>query len=78
MRCPAEAVLSVAEGVSASHVEQVMRKTADAVTQCKFESTDPASDDAVLYKILQASLIGKDGHPVRPAGSRQHYLYTQQ
>lgn len=30
-----------------------MRKTADAVTQCKFESTDPASDDTVLYKILQ-------------------------
>lgn len=34
-----------------------MRKTADAVTQCKFESTDPASDDTVLYKILQASLL---------------------
>ena len=30
-----------------------MRNTADAVTQCKFEATDPASDQVVLYKILQ-------------------------
>lgn len=33
-----------------------MRKTADAVTQCKFESTDPSSDDTVLYKILQVNI----------------------
>lgn len=28
----------------------------DAVTNCKFESTDQASDDIVLFKILQARL----------------------
>jgi hypothetical protein len=32
---------------------EAMRATADAVPQCKFEATDPASDEVVLYKILQ-------------------------
>ena len=52
-------------GVSASHVEQVMRKTADAVTQCKFESTDPASDDTVLYKILQVVSSLQRARPIQ-------------
>lgn len=39
-----------------------MRKTADAVTQCKFESTDPASDDTVLCKILQVDGPQAWGH----------------
>lgn len=30
-----------------------MRATADAITQCKFEATDPAADEVVLYNILQ-------------------------
>ena len=33
-----------------------MHAIADAVTQCKFEATDPAADEVVLYKILQVSL----------------------
>ena len=34
-------------------VKEAMRVTADAITQCKFEATDPASDEIVLYNILQ-------------------------
>lgn len=34
----------------------VMHRTADAVTQCKFEATDRHSDEVVLFKILQVSL----------------------
>jgi hypothetical protein len=30
-----------------------MHKTAEAITQCRFEATDPASDEVVLFKILQ-------------------------
>ena len=30
-----------------------MRATAEAITQCKFEATDPAADEVVLYNILQ-------------------------
>lgn len=32
-----------------------MHAIADAVTQCKFEATDPAADEVVLYKILQVA-----------------------
>ena len=32
-----------------------MHAIADAVTQCKFEATDPAADEVVLYKILQVT-----------------------
>ncbi len=34
-------------------IADAMYKTAEAITQCKFEATDPASDEVVLYKILQ-------------------------
>ena len=34
---------------------EAMHSIANAVTQCKFEATDPASDEVVLYKILQVS-----------------------
>ena len=30
-----------------------MRVTAEAITQCKFEATDPSADEVVLYNILQ-------------------------
>ena len=30
-----------------------MRAIAEAITQCKFEATDPAADEVVLYNILQ-------------------------
>ena len=33
---------------------EVMRHIASAVTMCRFESTDRASDQVVLSKILQA------------------------
>ena len=33
-----------------------MQLTAEAVTQCKFEATDPAADEVVLFRILQARL----------------------
>ena len=32
-----------------------MHAIADAVTQCKFEATNPAADEVVLYKILQVA-----------------------
>lgn len=44
-------------GASGGDLGEVMRQTAEAVTQCKFESTDPASDDTVLYKILQVAVF---------------------
>ena len=34
-------------------VAEAMHSIANAVTQCKFEATDPASDEVVLYRILQ-------------------------
>lgn len=36
-------------------VKEAMRATADAITQCKFEATDPSADEVVLYNILQVS-----------------------
>lgn len=40
-------------GLSRTGVAEAMSATADSITQCKFEATDPASDEVVLYKILQ-------------------------
>lgn len=40
-------------GVARRGMAEAMYKTAEAITQCKFEATDPASDEVVLYKILQ-------------------------
>lgn len=40
-------------GLSKTGVAEAMFATADSITQCKFEATDPASDEVVLYKILQ-------------------------
>lgn len=34
-------------------IAEAMHKTAEAITQCRFEATDPASDEVVLFKILQ-------------------------
>ena len=34
-------------------MKEAMRATADAITECKFEATDPAADEVVLYNILQ-------------------------
>lgn len=41
-----------------SGVTEAIRVVADSVTQCKFEATYPASDDCVLYKILDV-LVGR-------------------
>lgn len=41
---------------------EVMHFIVDAVTGCKFEVTDPASEEVVLLKILQVSTAN---HPVR-------------
>ncbi|KAJ4954099.1 hypothetical protein NE237_030931 [Protea cynaroides] len=38
------------------HVRQAMHLVVDAVTGCKFEVTDPASEEVVLMKILQVLL----------------------
>lgn len=43
----------VGAGASGADLAEVMRLTAEAVTQCKFEATDPAADEVVLFKILQ-------------------------
>ena len=47
--------LDCAEEANAG-VAEAMHSIANAVTQCKFEATDPASDEVVLYKILQVSV----------------------
>ncbi|KAI0501235.1 hypothetical protein KFK09_016178 [Dendrobium nobile] len=39
-----------------AHVEEAMNAIVDAVTSCRFEVTDPASEEAVLVKILQSLL----------------------
>lgn len=38
------------------HVEDAMHAIVDAVTSCRFEVTDPASEEVVLVKILQVLL----------------------
>ena len=43
-------------GADVEHATEAMHAIAESVTQCKFEATDPAADEVVLYKILQASL----------------------
>jgi hypothetical protein len=39
--------------VARQGIAEAMHKTAEAITQCRFEATDPASDEVVLFKILQ-------------------------
>ncbi|PKU83822.1 ARF guanine-nucleotide exchange factor GNOM [Dendrobium catenatum] len=39
-----------------AHVEDAMHAVVNAVTSCRFEVTDPASEEAVLMKILQVLL----------------------
>lgn len=43
--------------------KEAMRAIADAITQCKFESSDPGSDEVILFKILQVSC------PIQPSQS---------
>ncbi len=50
-------------GESGADLAEAMRLTAEAVTQCKFEATDPAADEVVLFKILQV-------HSAAPARAR--------
>lgn len=40
-------------GAAALGVVEAVQAAADAVTQCKFEATYPASDECVLAKILE-------------------------
>ena len=42
-------------GSTGEKAAKAMHAIADAVTQCKFEATNPAADEVVLYKILQVS-----------------------
>ena len=42
-------------GTTGERTAVAMHAIADAVTQCKFEATDPAADEVVLYKILQVA-----------------------
>jgi brefeldin A-resistance guanine nucleotide exchange factor 1 len=44
-------------GDSGDQATEAMHAIADAVTQCKFEATDPAADEVVLYKILQVQSV---------------------
>lgn len=39
--------------VQTAHVDAAMHMIVDAVTSCRFEVTDPASEEVVLMKILQ-------------------------
>lgn len=40
-------------GNTGEKASKAMHAIAEAVTQCKFEATNPAADEVVLYKILQ-------------------------
>ena len=44
-------------GATVEHATEAMHAIAEAVTQCKFEATDPAADEVVLYKILQVAFV---------------------
>ncbi len=44
-------------GDNGDQATEAMHAIADAVTQCKFEATDPAADEVVLYKILQVQSV---------------------
>lgn len=48
-------------GVARQGTAEAMHKTAEAITQCRFEATDPASDEVVLFKILQVLHIRCSG-----------------
>ena len=63
---------AVLTGLAAYGQAEVMRLIANAVTMCRFESTDRASDQVVLSKILQASL--HTSHLVVPQLSSLHDL----
>jgi brefeldin A-resistance guanine nucleotide exchange factor 1 len=39
--------------INTAHVDVAMHSIVDAVTSCRFEVTDPASEEFVLMKILQ-------------------------
>ena len=51
-----------------------MRVTAEAITQCKFEATDPSADEVVLYNILQVRgtllLVTCNGNLSLPCANR--------
>ncbi|KAL5994325.1 hypothetical protein ACLOJK_024374 [Asimina triloba] len=42
--------------LNTANAEEAMRSVVDAVTSCRFEVTDPASEEVVLMKILQVLL----------------------
>lgn len=44
-------------GLANHGIVDAMCATADSITSCKFEATDPASDEVVLYKILQVCFL---------------------
>ncbi len=50
---------------------EALQAIVDAVTACKYESTDPASDEVVLFKILQV-LLACAKHPMSPSLSDEH------
>ena len=47
--------MSLVSGGTGDKAAEAMHAVADAVTQCKFEATNPAADEVVLYKILQVA-----------------------
>ncbi len=51
-------------GDSGDQATEAMHAIADAVTQCKFEATDPAADEVVLYKILQVQSQSSQALPL--------------
>lgn len=44
-------------GLANHGIVEAMCATAESITSCKFEATDPASDEVVLYKILQVRFV---------------------
>lgn len=51
-------------GDTGDQATEAMHAIADAVTQCKFEATDPAADEVVLYKILQVQSQSSQALPL--------------
>lgn len=49
------------EGLNAQGAPEAVNAIVEDTTQCKFEATSPASDEVVLFNILQVGWGGDSG-----------------
>jgi hypothetical protein len=52
-----QCIFVLGAGGAKSGLREAMWAIAEAITQCKFESSDPGSDEVILFKILQVCPI---------------------